>query len=464
MEDRRPEHDVKSIACINTIIPTAEMHLPYVSKDSLRDYDIAVFDPAMPYLDRIYFDGGGSCLSIDATVKLKDAMSHWASEFQAALAAGKTIFVIMSERKEDLGASGSTYVKGQRTYSTYNIDNYQAVPAKLSVKNASGRKMATGDSRFRGVYEVLKDIAQYRVVINSGTTETTFTAKDGATVGAITKYREISGTVVLLPYFSFEGDALRQSDDEGNSSWTEEALKTSNALIGQLVAIDKALRSSTQATPPPNWVSDVEVPHAVHAVDQAIAELDRQMADISAQRKLRAESKADLLGYTHLLYETGKNLERAIEKALRLLGYTAETVQSGELEIDHVIVGPSGKRMIGETEGRDSAAIDITKFRQLESNIGEDFEREEVDQPAKGVLFGNGFRLTTPSDRPEQFTHKSLTNAKRLGSALIRTADLYPVVAHLLDHPDDEGFKLACRLAIEETAGGIVEFPASAAA
>lgn len=97
--------------------------------------------------------------------------------------------------------------------------------------------------------------------------------------------------------------------------------------------------------------------------------------------------------------------------------------------------------------------------RQLESNIGEDFEREEIEHPAKGILFGNGYRLTAPEARPEQFTQKSLTNAARLGSSLIRTTDLYPIALYLLDNPKDDAFKTACMTAIESTAGGIVEFP-----
>lgn len=115
--------------------------------------------------------------------------------------------------------------------------------------------------------------------------------------------------------------------------------------------------------------------------------------------------------------------------------------------------------MIGESEGKDNNAIDISKFRQLETNIREDFEREEVDQHAKGLLFGNGFRLSVPSERAEQFTAKCLTNATRFGAALVRTADLYKVAVHLIDHPDDEYFKNACRAAIEDTVGGIVQLP-----
>lgn len=190
-----------------------------------------------------------------------------------------------------------------------------------------------------------------------------------------------------------------------------------------------------------------------------IADLGGTIAELQDQQAQHAKARSDILDFTHLLYETGKTLELAIERTLRLLGYTAETLQIDDLEIDHVIVGPSGKRMIGESEGKETSAIDITKFRQLESNIGEDFGREEVEEPAKGVLFGNGYRLSPPHERPEQFTKKSLTNAQKLRSALVQTADLYPLAVYLIDNPNDEGFKAACREAIEQTDGGIVQFP-----
>src|SRR5690606_29832500 len=100
-----------------------------------------------------------------------------------------------------------------------------------------------------------------------------------------------------------------------------------------------------------------------------------------------------------------------------LLGFTVENYRAGDVEIDHIFVGPSGVRMIGESEGKENSSVDITKFRQLESNINEDFQREEVNTPAKGVLFGNAYRFTEPALRADHFTAKCLTNAKRLGTA-----------------------------------------------
>ena len=450
---------MKSIASINTQVPGVEHYLDYFSGASLRDYDIVIFDPKLGYLERIQFDAGGSCLSIDSTRTLLRAMSHWSSEFQNALQAGKTVFVIMSDLVEDSGAIGSTLKGRSRNYSTSALNNYQAIPASVKLTNARGQKIVTVDSAFKGVYEALKETVGYRVIIDSTVTKKIYTTRDGSCVGAVVRLSGSPGNLVLLPYFDFNNEAFSERNDEGEEFWTDSALKISGALLGQVVEIDKLLRGSVERSPPPNWVNDVQVPNLVSSIDQNIAKLEKDIIELQQQRAGQLTARTGLLEFSHLLYENGKLLEGAIERTLKLLGYTAETLQINDLEIDHVIVGPSGKRMIGESEGKDSSAIDITKFRQLESNIGEDFEREEVKEQAKGILFGNGYRFKAPAERDEQFTQKSLSNAKRLGSALIRTADLYPIVVYLLDHPDDEAFKLACRSAIEETTGDIVKFP-----
>jgi hypothetical protein len=451
---------MKSIVCVNTAIPTVDNVLSYVSDGSLRDYDIVVFDPELPWESRINFDAGGSCISIEGAARLNKSMLHWSRELRDALAAGKTVFVLLCPSKDDQVAVGSTMTsKNHRAYQTTTINNYSIVPGKLRVRNARGRGIGVKDSAYKGLYDAIREIVEYRVVFESSPSmHTVFTAKDGTAVGGVLRFQEDPGSLVLLPYFNFENDEFTAiANDE--EVWTKKALNTGHALVRQLVAIDRMLGGSVELTPPPEWLSAIEMPKAVAQIEAEIAQIDVEIEKLRQQRDEQSLHKANILEYSHLLYETGKPLERAIEKALRLLGYTVETLRIGDLEIDHIVVGPSGKRMIGESEGKDTSAVDISKFRQLESNIGEDFEREEVDEPAKGLLFGNGFRLSDPKERPEQFTRKSLTNAARLGSALIRTADLYAVALHLLDHPDDDAFRTACRVAIEETAGGIVAFP-----
>ncbi|MCH8088935.1 MAG: hypothetical protein IH955_02845, partial [Chloroflexi bacterium] len=115
-------------------------------------------------------------------------------------------------------------------------------------------------------------------------------------------------------------------------------------------------------------------------------------------------------------------------------------------------------RLLGEAEGKDNKPINIDKLRQLEMNILEDFEREVVTEMAKGVLFGNAYRLRPLDERDEYFTEKCTTAANRSGTALVRTPDLFRV-AQYLSNRTDERFAKKCREAILGTKGGIVVFP-----
>ncbi len=160
-----------------------------------------------------------------------------------------------------------------------------------------------------------------------------------------------------------------------------------------------------------------------------------------------------------LLFEKGKILENAISTALEILGYKAEHFNDGNLELDHVITSPEGDRFIGEAEGKDTSAINIDKFRQLAVNIQEDLQRDEVENPATGILFGNGFRLKKPSERAEQFTTKCINTAKTSNCVLVRTADFFQVAKYVKESKS-ETFAKSCRDAIKNSIGKIVDFPA----
>src|SRR5207245_1319034 len=99
-------------------------------------------------------------------------------------------------------------------------------------------------------------------------------------------------------------------------------------------------------------------------------------------------------------------------------------------EFDVIFESPEG-RCLGEVEGKDTKAINIDKFSQLERNLQEDFAREGVTEYAKGVLFGNAERLKPPAERGHAFTGKCITAAKRVHAALVRTADLFDPVRYL---------------------------------
>jgi len=85
-------------------------------------------------------------------------------------------------------------------------------------------------------------------------------------------------------------------------------------------------------------------------------------------------------------------------------------------------------------------------------------QQSHVEEPAKGVLFGNGYRLLPPEKREEQFTEKCRKTAEQQNISLIRTSDLFPLYQYLLIK-DDKDFKSKCRKAIVDNFSGIVRFP-----
>lgn len=450
----------KMLVGVNIDIPGFE-YVEYTSDRSLRDFDIAIISPKLPHLDRVYFDGGGSCMAIESTEVLSRAIRHWRSEILSALSHGKTIFFVADEPETDQAAIGSEMKTArQRIYKTTHIQNYSVLPISLDHKAAKGKKIECKGSLLRGISAVLDDHIEYRALFSTKfPDDKMLCARGGEAVGGVLRLRDRSGALVILPYFDFPHDDFTELNDEGEHVWTKKALKTGAAIQGQLSVIDKELRAGTEKAPPPDWVSGEAIPADVTQLEEQIEASVLAIREAEAELSAKRQAREDLLSIQALLYDNGKSLEVAVEKALSLMGYSVSAYRQDDLEIDHVILSPEGDRYIGETEGKDKSAIDIKKFRQLESNINEDFERDDVDSPARGILFGNGYRLIAPDMREEQFTRKSLTNAHRLGVILVRTSDLYPLAVYLTDHPDDEEFAENCRAALSKSIGQIVEFP-----
>jgi len=88
-------------------------------------------------------------------------------------------------------------------------------------------------------------------------------------------------------------------------------------------------------------------------------------------------------------------------------------------------------------------------------NVLEDYSRDEVEEMAKGVLFGNPYRLLPIEKRNEHFTKKSLTASVENNVALIRTPDLYFICQNIDNFSEDEKKRIRQKM-LEST--GIVDF------
>lgn len=460
------EKRIVTIGC--ELASDAVKNVPFRSKSSLLDWDIVLFKPKINdfigYSTR-HFQGKPS-LGDTESFRLRECCEHWRREIKEAVGAGKTAIVFLPELTSVYIDTGERSYSGTgrnrkttRHVSEYN--NYRAVPAELAPVAANGTEMklasnvapplATFWSEFRTMFA-------YQVLLTSEKVPASIMTRTGdKAVGALYRTKTSSGSLVLLPDFDFYPDDFLEFKVE-QRAWTKKAIAFANRFVSAIVQLDRTLRAESDITPEPNWAaSDTYLLAPERSLRSALmaAELDLEKAQRAKEEiveRLRGESL--LRG---LLFEKGKPLESAIIDGLRKLGFKAEPFKDDGSEFDVVFESEEG-RLIGEAEGKDNKAINVDKLRQLQMNIHEDLLSESVSTPAKPVLFGNSYRLVTPSDRGEPFTEKCVAAAATMNTALVSTPDLFLAVQNFVECQDLH-FAAACRSAIFSTTGRVV-FPA----
>lgn len=433
------------------------------SSASLLDADIILFEPRLEYDKESFYKGKANLSEYSSSTCIKN-VKHWCKELRLAFECGKTIFLFLNSFEE------VWYKTGEKSYTgtgknrsiTHHVDlvtNYEMIPLNFkNLESANGRrvKLSKDASILSSYWEIVEKFSNHKVYFEiDDIRPLLITEAAGKVVGGICRH-ESGGSIILLPSLDFPDSFTEQKDDR--EYWTQEAETFSKKFLHYVVEIDKSLRTSVKNTPAPEWVQEERFKLKLEEKYlNDISELERQIEKLNEGIQLKRREMIKLTSLKCLLYENGKILEDAIIAALQLIGFTAENYNDGKSEFDIVFESEEG-RFIGEAEGRDNAPIAITKFRQLESNIHEDFEREEVATHAKGVLFGNPFRLIHPDNRKEYFTKKAIESAKRTDIALINTHDLFEVAKYLKGY-DDRTYAKRIRECIKNACGEIVKFP-----
>jgi hypothetical protein len=478
----------KTIASVDCEIPGGlSEFVSFESKASLLDWDVLLFNTSIASYSFSYeMYQGKPSLNDDRSFRLREAADHWKRELSEAFRAGKTVFVLLSEFQEVFIDTGQRQYSGtgrnrQTTRMVALFNNYQVLPIDITVTASEGRgiRLTREGELLADYWREFGDCSMYKVLIYGKIGMPLLVTTAGAkTVGSILQNRETGGALILLPYLNlfseeFYEEEPASSPDEGSVSdkgakdedeeearivWTEKGTVFGHKLLDCLLAIDKTLREASATTPAPGWVNnqlyvlpkEAKLREELLKVESALEELATNKENL----KTKIVKEGSL---RRLLYEKGPPLEMAILQALQILGFRAESYRDSGSEFDAVFECGEG-RLLGETEGKDNHSINVEKLRQLEMNIHEDFERDGVTEIAKGVLFGNAYRLNPLDKRGDYFTHKCMTAAKRGGTALVRTPDLFYVVQYLSEENDEE-FAKKCREAILTTKGDIVTFP-----
>jgi hypothetical protein len=438
------------------------------SKVSLLDYDVVIIDPSINsfygYGDDEY--RGKRSLDDSNSFSLKEHIEHWRREILESIRAGKNIFFMLNKEQEVYVATGEKSFSGtgrnrQTTRHVSITSNYQLVPGSIEVTNSSGSSMALvgKDNVIAPYWSAMGNPSEFRVLLGGEGVKPIVQTRTGKkTVGAKIRYKNAEGNLFLLPYVDFDREEFTcENKEDGEYYWTAEAIAFGKKFVSSICALDKAARSTGELSAVPDWLTqDKYVLPKEEKARSKLIEVESKIDKLQKMKEQFEQEIADESVMKRILYENGKPLEDSIRIVLELMEFTVTHFENSESEFDVVFESKEG-RLIGEAEGKDNKAINITKLRQLEMNIHEDFERDEVEDMAKGALIGNAYRLIEPEERDDFFTKKCLTAANRSATALIRSVDLFKVGKYL-SGKKDKVFSRKCREAIIE-ATGVVTFP-----
>ncbi len=454
----------KKILTVGFQLASDETHEePFLSSASLLDWDIVMFKPDisdfLAYGDTYK---GKPCLTDTNSFELTEACEHWRREIKQAIESRKTVIFFLTSFEEVYIDTGQRQYSGtgrnrQTTRMVGPYSNYKALPLSITPVPATGSAMKlvpVGAEILAPFWAEFGPVSEYKVLLPSEIKQIVITTRHGEKpVGAIIRSKDSSGALILLPDIDFDQEEFPE-EQEGEAGWSAEAQRFAARMTASVVALDKALHSAIEITAAPDWTAD---PAYVLAKERdlraALLDAERQVEEANKQKEEVLEELRNAARLRGLLYEKGKPLENATIEALKLLGFEAAPYKEADSEFDVVFECAEG-RFIGEAEGKDTKPINVDKLRQLEMNIHEDLQREEVNEPAKGVLFGNGYRLSRPAGRHVQFTEKCITASKRSSTALVATSDLFVVAQYLSDQADADYAK-QCRVAILGGVGAV---------
>jgi hypothetical protein len=449
---------------------------------SLLDWDIIIFFPDISFYYELTNDtfNDKPALSESYYLKLKEQAAHWRREILNAFNSNKTIIIILNELQ-------SIYIdSGERKYSETDsrkvirlfesYSNYDALPLKLKPINLKGKsiKLTKNSEIIFNYWKEFSDISEYKVTIEEKLSTPLFLTEQEKIAGAYAKNKSSNGVIILLPYLNFNKDIsfgqkfLKSTIEidkiaKQSSDSTDKTAKESPDLIDKstnqsLDLIEKTLEQSPDIIPIPKWTKDplFDLPKEI--------KLKRELLEIGSKYEaIRKEEEAIKSKITYegkfkrLLYESGTALEEVILEGLKLLGFESSKYHDSESGFDMKFQTEEGIFIV-EVDGEDDGAIGIEKLRQLEIKILEDYSQEKVDKIAKGILFGNTFRLQDLNSRSDFFTTKCVNVAKKNRIALVRTPDFFWVVRYFSDNKD-ERYAKKCREAIMQSEGEIVKFP-----
>lgn len=457
----------KTIFVVGIALPDIEgLKLLRVGSDqSLLDADIVVFRPTLSEFETSNTESyqGRTLFTKSQSFSIREKIDHWKTQLVAAHEAGKTILIYLPSKEEYFYHTGEQTHSGTgRSRVTTNIinsvNNHALLPFRFdSLVPGQGRAMKLDSSAgiLARYWAKAEEVSRYEAHFAISRCRPLVITKSGEKVVGAQLLANGKGSILILPDLDFDQEDF--TNPEG-THWTPTAEQFAYWFRDAVLEIDALLRADAEGTPAPDWVGANEFRFDIEAeIEAEILRIGSAIENLSQEREEKRRELRTNASLRALLYEKGKPLEAAVREALQHLGFQVASFKAGNSEFDALFESQEG-RFLGEVEGKDNKSISVDKYSQLERNINEDFSRDDVTSMAKGVLFGNAYRLLPLDSRLDYFTEKVQEAAKRTGTVLVRTPDLFVIAKYLKQTPDPD-FAKQCRQAIVVAAGRVVQFP-----
>lgn len=424
----------------------------FISSPSFHDFDIVVIDPlgVANFLSEQDHEYKGGFLTLGYDSKgtnewIKNAFNQRREETEHFLSRGRLLVCIL--RRPDIAYLCSVPDEWPKPKEEQNwVNNYGWFPLEskyhsmISILCQSvGSKINLSDPnhQFAPYFKAFNDKLYYEAYLDQAKTPYYFKdlhtiAKTHGELPVGFSFKLQGGQVVFLP-------PAKDPDPK--------------KLAGALIDCISATMGTFEATTPPSWVSDYKVflPN-LSELEGETEKLHKEISELQERLNTVERQKTEQQKYLKLLYEQGKyQLEPVVRDTFSVFGFNVKEAEPS----DGLVESDEGSALI-EIEGRDKNPITIDKYSKLLNYIVND-EAQTAAPRKKGILIGNGFRLSAPKDREQQFTKEVIGAAKNTGFCLLTTQIMFDLVCKVLADPDNDDLKRQIRQQLLATDGVFME-------
>lgn len=421
---------------------------------SMYDYDVVMWSPSRSLSSYTSYGStyqGLPSLGEASSAALVRDVARRRSEFLEFIKLGRTVVVFVpGDTKVYVDTGQREYSGTGRNRHTTTIvkpfDLMGAVPATLKLIQASGLDMVPANDIVGPLYRSTSDLWAYRSIIEGADTIRPLLYIKGTTkiVAGMIREKNSGGLLLLLPellldydyedsdeYEDDEDDELEEVEEASSAPPTVSAEQqggSSEVLVG-LILLDwiASLRGEPESVTP-EWAAKLRFPTEVERLED-LERLEASMSEVLGKIDVLKAAQAEDEQWKRLVFASGDALEREVQRAFSLFGFSVEDRQIGRSDLRATW---NGALAVIEVKGVSKSAGE-RNAAQLEKWVSDEVAE---GRSAKGILVVNAWRDRPIEDRTQHaFPDQMLPYSEQRGHCLVTGLQLLVMVRTCLTDP-----------------------------